>query len=218
MYLLDKGTSDFIQVNGLPILLKIVHEEHTIILDSKVTEDDFSTSLRILESLTTILEVIGENGVHIKLLFIPLPFFFVLILNSLDTIQRSMVSQNLLNILLDFVDHLPTAQPTTPAPEAEDEEEEEARPEPKYADIRKRVSRIVTLVTMNGVIILLNSWNIYFQYVDANMYDIPKHSDVILRFKRWMTLGLREGANATDEDELRMSGALSLGNLARSGE
>ncbi|ORY51791.1 hypothetical protein BCR33DRAFT_711986 [Rhizoclosmatium globosum] len=136
-----------------------------------VNLDSFSESIEVLEAVVGALEYIAEN----------------------DTIQRVIVSQDQLTTLLDFVDHRPTFAPpasddTTSVTDA-------------YADIRKRISRIVTLVTMN----------------DSNMVDIPKHVDIMTRFKQWMTLGLHTGKEL-EEDEIRMSGALCIGNLARSDE
>ncbi|KAJ3140040.1 Rap1 GTPase-GDP dissociation stimulator 1, partial [Irineochytrium annulatum] len=168
---IEKGILSLLETDGLVQLLNLIRTQHTIIADSAVGEDSLLAALEILEALTGVLEAIGEN----------------------DAVQRFIVKLNLLDILLDFVDHLPTA-----ALPSNDEDDEDV---PDYAEIRKRISRIVTLVTMN----------------DANMADIPNNDTVIERFKQWMTLGLHTGKE-NDEDEIRMAGALSIGNLARSDE
>ncbi|KAJ3038533.1 Rap1 GTPase-GDP dissociation stimulator 1 [Rhizophlyctis rosea] len=105
-------------------------------------------------------------------------------------VQRSIVKEDLLDVFLDFVDHRPVSDL-----ELEPETVE------MYQDVRKTVSRIVTLVTMN----------------DTNMTEIPSKPEIINRFKVWMTSGIQSG-NEAEEDEIRMSGALCIGNLARSDE
>ncbi|KAJ3411499.1 hypothetical protein HDV05_002107 [Chytridiales sp. JEL 0842] len=166
---IEKGVQCLMDAQeGLPLLIDILREQHAVILGEEVDEEELVDALEMLESLTAVLETIGEN----------------------DAVQRAIVSLDLLNTLLDFVDH----RPKVPLPKPDEENEV-----PDYELIRKNISRIVTLVTMN----------------DANMSDIPLHTDVIDRFKQWMTQGLGT-SSVIDEDEIRMSGALCIGNLARS--
>lgn len=49
------------------------------------------------------------------------------------------------------------------------------------------------------------------------MVDLPNKPDIINRFKLWMASGCNTG-KAAEEDEIRMNGALCIGNLARSGK
>ena len=60
-------------------------------------------------------------------------------MQQLVDVQRVIVRDDLLDILLDFVDHRPAADA------ALDDDDVQT-----YKDVRKTVSRIVTLVTMNG--------------------------------------------------------------------
>ena len=48
------------------------------------------------------------------------------------------------------------------------------------------------------------------------MMDLIEKKDVLNRFKDWMSFGLGNGRES-EEDEVRMAGALCIGNLARSG-
>ncbi|KAJ3286654.1 Rap1 GTPase-GDP dissociation stimulator 1 [Borealophlyctis nickersoniae] len=166
----EKGVEDLVSSGGLKQLLGLLQHRHTILLSKDLAQEQYESALEILEALTIVLETIAEN----------------------DNVQRSIVSSDLLDILLDFVDHRPTFQPS---PDTLEEDQS------TYHDIRKTVSRIVTLVTMN----------------DANMADMPQKPEIINRFKKWMTSGLTTG-NEAEEDEIRMSGALCIGNLARSDE
>ncbi|KAI9331968.1 armadillo-type protein [Obelidium mucronatum] len=167
----EPGIKDLLAQDGLVSFFHILKMKHQILMNQSVDKDSFINALEILDTVVTALELVGEN----------------------DTVQRVIVSQDLLGILLDFVDH----RPTYVLPEPEEDEDSH----PSYIEIRKRISRIVTLVTMN----------------DSNMTDIPKHADVMARFKQWMTLGLHTGKEL-EEDEIRMSGALCMGNLSRSDE
>jgi hypothetical protein len=144
---------------------------------------------------------------------------------------------NLLETLLDFVDHRPADLLTFKSQNDDGDGEDDENESPDYVTIRKNVSRIVTLVTMNGICLQSiqpkehDTKQTHIQ-IDANMYDIPKaYPSVISRFQQWMTLGLdpqNDSAsssnlslhlrNAIEEDEIRMSGALCMGNLARSDE
>ncbi|KAI9347942.1 armadillo-type protein [Zopfochytrium polystomum] len=165
----DDGIEVFVQEGGLRLLFRVLREEHEAIIAPTVDEDSFMSSLEVLEAITGILEHIAEK----------------------DHIQRAIVSDNFLQHLMDFIDHLPTFSVEA----VEDEESAD------YTLIRRNISRVVTLVTMN----------------DSNMIDIPNDLGVVERFKHWMTLGLRSGKEQ-EEDEIRMSGALCIGNLARSDE
>ncbi|KAI9104575.1 armadillo-type protein [Phlyctochytrium arcticum] len=166
---IEKGVNELLAADGLKLLLQLLKYKHEKVLHRHSTAESFENALKVLDALTTVLEAVSEN----------------------DSIQRAIVSQDLLDILLDFVDHR--------LPEATTEQQKEEAS--TYADIRKTVSRIVTLVTMN----------------DANMYDLPKKKEIIERFKRWMTNGAAN-LEISEEDEIRMSGALCVGNLARSDE
>ncbi|KAJ3105663.1 Rap1 GTPase-GDP dissociation stimulator 1 [Phlyctochytrium bullatum] len=106
-----------------------------------------------------------------------------------DAVQREIVKVDALDTLLDFVDE-------PPPQEYETYDDEEI---PDYHNVRKCISRFVTLVTMN----------------DGNMVELSHNKKVVGRFKNWMTLGLKTRSDR-EEDEIRMSGALSIGNLARS--
>ncbi|KAI8610938.1 armadillo-type protein [Chytriomyces sp. MP71] len=168
---IEKGITDFLSTkpDGLSVLCNVIKTHHSTITRPSVTQDAFIEALECLEPTVTCLEALGEN----------------------DSVQHIIVKDGHMNTLLDFVDHRPTF--ALPPLDTDDDEP------PSYEDIRKRISRIVTLVTMN----------------DKNMTDIPKHADVMNRFKSWMTLGLHTGKEQ-EEDEIRMSGALCIGNLARS--
>ncbi|KAJ3028135.1 UNVERIFIED_CONTAM: Rap1 GTPase-GDP dissociation stimulator 1 [Siphonaria sp. JEL0065] len=198
----EPGIKDLIQQDGLDAFFHILKKEHQLLMAADVDKDRFIASLEILDAVVTVLELVGENGSYL---------LGHIIINDVlsDTVQRIIVSQNLLNVLLDFVDHRPTfALP----PREEDEDSC-----PSYIEIRKRISRIVTLVTMNGLAFSTSSPQIQLPNSDSNMIDIPKHADVMSRFKQWMTLGLHTGKEL-EEDEIRMSGALCIGNLSRSDE
>ena len=54
--------------------------------------------------------------------------------------------------------------------------------------------------------------------LDENIAEIPKSNEVISRFKLWMQSGINSSSNKPEEEEIRMSGALCIGNLARSDE
>ncbi|TPX39303.1 hypothetical protein SeMB42_g06383 [Synchytrium endobioticum] len=177
----EKGAQELMSSGGLSQLLRLLWQQHQLLLDPEIDRSDYDDALELLDVLTTVLETIGEN----------------------DQIQRAIVDKDLLDILLDFVDHRP---PARARPSGNDEML--TAEVTTYADIRKTVSRIVTLATMN----------------DANMIDMPKKAEIINRFKRWMALGhqvTQDGDfdDQEDEDEeVRMSGALCIGNLARSDE
>ncbi|KAJ3281680.1 hypothetical protein HDU76_008876, partial [Blyttiomyces sp. JEL0837] len=89
----EQAIQDLLETSGLTKLLHILRDEHKIIISPSVSEDDLIDALEILEALTTVLEIIGEN--------IPIP-----------------------------------------SPSEDDDIA-------NYVEIRKNVSRIVTLVTMN---------------------------------------------------------------------
>ncbi|KAJ3128611.1 Rap1 GTPase-GDP dissociation stimulator 1, partial [Physocladia obscura] len=169
---IEKGIQDILSTNSLGPLFRVLKVQHTIILSHVVTEEKYTNALEIMDVLVSILEFLGEN----------------------DTIQREIVSQNFLNVLLDFVDH----RSVYVFPHSNDDGSIQPL---NYTEILKRISRIVTLVTMN----------------DNNMIDIPKHADYMARFRRWMTLGIHTGKEI-EEDDIRMNGALCIGNLARSDE
>ncbi|KAJ3241821.1 Rap1 GTPase-GDP dissociation stimulator 1, partial [Chytriomyces hyalinus] len=167
---IEKGIEDFKQANGVALLFLALKRQQTIINStSGLNDEEFVHALEILESIVTCLEFLGEN----------------------DDVQKQIVAEQVLNVLLDFVDHYPTYTLSQ-----SDLDEDEI---PNYDELRRRISRIVTLITMN----------------DSNMSDIPKQADVMQRFKTWTTLGLHTGKEIA-EDEIRMSGALCIGNLARS--
>ncbi|KAI8843942.1 armadillo-type protein [Chytriomyces cf. hyalinus JEL632] len=167
---IEKGIEDFKSANGLALLFLALKRQQTIINStSGLNDDDFIHALEILESIVTCLEFLAEN----------------------DDVQKQIVAQQVLNVLLDFVDHYPTYTLSQ-----SDLDEDDI---PSYDELRRRISRIVTLITMN----------------DSNMANIPKQADVMQRFKTWTTLGLHTGKEIA-EDEIRMSGALCIGNLARS--
>ncbi|KAI8806467.1 armadillo-type protein [Cladochytrium replicatum] len=105
-----------------------------------------------------------------------------------DAVQREIVRENLIGPLLDFVD--------APFPKRPDQDEDSSS---NYQDIRKTVSRVVTTVTMN----------------DENMADLVENVSIVNRFKSWLNAGF-DTKTEVEEDEIRMSGALCLGNLARS--
>ncbi|TPX71475.1 hypothetical protein SpCBS45565_g01105 [Spizellomyces sp. 'palustris'] len=163
------GIQELLAADGLSPLLRLLKYKHEKVLHRTSAGTRYESAVDVLDALTTVLESIGEN----------------------DTIQRTIVSQDLLDILLDFVDRRPEGVAVAKAGEDL----------ATYTEIRKTVSRIVTLVTMN----------------DANMVDLPKKREIIDRFKQWMTNGFAP-LDAAEEDEIRMSGALCIGNLARSDE
>ncbi|TPX57100.1 hypothetical protein PhCBS80983_g04062 [Powellomyces hirtus] len=163
----ERGVHELLATNSLAVLLQLLRYKHDVILRASVSADRFAGAVEVLDALTTVLEAIGEN----------------------DAIQRAIVSNNLLEHLLDFVDHRPQAKPL-------DVDEDDLL---TYLEVRKAVSRTATLVTMN----------------DANMLDITQKGATIERFKQW-TLNGTGGTDVVEEDEIRMSGALAIGNLARS--
>ncbi|KAJ3098190.1 hypothetical protein HDU97_004199 [Phlyctochytrium planicorne] len=165
---IEQGINELVRCEGMITLLQLLRIQHSTLLDNSSEDIQVLFALEVLEALTAALETISEN----------------------DSIQRSIVHLELLDILLDFVDHLPAV----PLPQQSDDEDI-----PNYYEIRKTVSKIVTLVTMN----------------DINMVDIADKHNIIDRFKRWMTLGFGVETEI-EEDEIRMSGALCIGNLARS--
>ncbi|TPX38360.1 hypothetical protein SmJEL517_g00347 [Synchytrium microbalum] len=179
----EKGAQELMSSGGLSQMLRLLWQQHQNLLDPEIDREDYDEALELLDVLTTVLETIGEN----------------------DQIQRAIVDKDLLDILLDFVDHRPPARAR-----ASGNDETLMKAVTTYTDIRRTVSRIVTLVTMN----------------DANMVDMPKKAEIINRFKRWMTLVRQVSVDDDDDDEdqededeeVRMSGALCLGNLARSDE
>lgn len=103
-------------------------------------------------------------------------------------VQRAIFTNGLYYILLDFVDNVP-------------DNFQELEDQTLFMDIRKNISRISTNVTMN----------------DENMHDIPDSVEIISRFTNWLKLGQGTEGGEKTEDEIRMAGALCLGNLARSG-
>ncbi|KAJ3180654.1 Rap1 GTPase-GDP dissociation stimulator 1 [Geranomyces variabilis] len=164
----DRGIQELLARRHIEILFNLLRYNHQVILQVSVTANRFTTALEVLDALTTVLEAIGEN----------------------DAVQRALVSRNLLEILLDFVDHRPKIR------ELEMDDDDVVT----YLEIRRAVSRIATLATMN----------------DANMAEITQHGGALIeRFKQWMLYGTG-GTDVAEEDEIRMSGALAIGNLARS--
>ncbi|KAJ3055918.1 Rap1 GTPase-GDP dissociation stimulator 1 [Rhizophlyctis rosea] len=164
----EKGVEELLSSGGLKQLLNLLRHRHNIILQAGVPPEQFESAIEELDALTVVLETIAENV----------------------NVQRSIVRDDLLDNLLDFVDHRPAADSDLGDDDVQ-----------TYKDVRKTVSRIVTLVTMN----------------DTNMSEIPSKPEIISRFKLWMTSGVHTG-NEAEEDEIRMSGALCIGNLARSDE
>eukprot|EP00842_Homolaphlyctis_polyrhiza_P000659 jgi/Hompol1/1594/HPOL_002725-RA len=108
-----------------------------------------------------------------------------------DLVQRAIVSNDLFSILLDFVDHRPTFKP----PPIENLDVEQL----SYDQIRITISKVVTYITMN----------------DANMAELTSQKNTVARFKSWVTSGL-SSISQKDEESIRVSGALCIGNLARS--
>ncbi|KAJ1345050.1 hypothetical protein BSLG_000565 [Batrachochytrium salamandrivorans] len=108
-----------------------------------------------------------------------------------DNVQREIVSKALLGILLDFVEQKPTFKHAA--------EDDEASEDISYAHIRKTMARVVTTVTMN----------------DDNMKELVTQDQTIARLQSWMAFGLNSSFHK-DEEDIRMSAALCIGNLARS--
>ncbi|KAH9246622.1 hypothetical protein BASA81_015816 [Batrachochytrium salamandrivorans] len=78
-------------------------------------------------------------------------------------------------------------------------EDDEASEDISYAHIRKTMARVVTTVTMN----------------DDNMKELVTQDQTIARLQSWMAFGLNSSFHK-DEEDIRMSAALCIGNLARS--
>lgn len=102
-------------------------------------ESEYDELLAIIELIVGVLEACSES----------------------DTIQRQLVEQNLLDYIMDFVDHRPASRLLhrrkcrVGIPAASDDEETAEGDEPivrhtDYNEIRKIMSKIVALVTMNG--------------------------------------------------------------------
>ena len=69
-----------------------------------------------------------------------------------------------------------------------------------FASLRITMSKVITGITMS----------------DAVMEKLANDATIINKFKQWMTLGIDTPYSKVEED-IRMAGALCLGNLARSG-
>ncbi|KAI8853108.1 armadillo-type protein [Chytridium lagenaria] len=114
---IEQGIQELLACNGMVHLLKLLEVEHKVLLQEDSEEEQVFSSLEILEALAAALETIGENG----------------------SIQREVVEEDLLDILLNFVDQPPLVHIN----QADDDEID-------YHEIRKNISKIVTLVTMHG--------------------------------------------------------------------
>lgn len=108
-------------------------------------------------------------------------------------IQGAVYANGYINILLDFVDSRSPAVRATISSESDNDADSST----SYEDIRITVSKIATSVTMS----------------DENMSELSQNKEIIERFKSWMKFG----KNCIEEDEIRMAGALCIGNIARSG-
>nr|KAJ3419462.1 hypothetical protein HK105_006932 [Polyrhizophydium stewartii] len=165
----ELGIAQLLEHKGLTLLLRLVKTMHETATRHQISEDEYERAMEFLDGLAIVLETVGEN----------------------DSVQREIVTGDLLDVLLDFVDHRPTHRP----PPREDFGDDAY----DYELIRRTVSRVVTSVTMN----------------DDNMAELPRHEMIVRRFLVWMSSGLNTSTHK-EEEEIRMSGALCIGNLARS--
>jgi hypothetical protein len=101
------------------------------------------------------------------------------------------MENDLLSVLLDLVDHKVCY--ASEHMEAGDAVEKAIN----YQESRKSASRVVMSVTLN----------------DDNIIHMVHRDDLIHRFKSWIVNGSGNDA----DDEITMSGALCIGNLARTG-
>ncbi|KAJ3225596.1 hypothetical protein HK099_006536 [Clydaea vesicula] len=160
--------------NGLKLVTNLIKCHHSNLLSPNCTVEEYKEGVEILELLATILENVGEDV----------------------NVQRAIVREDLLDVFLNFVDHIPKDKSCL------DNEDEELGEAPTFGAVRKVISKITTLVTMN----------------DENMKDLPHSNSLICRLKNWMGLGHAGDGGEREEDEIRMAAALCIGNLARSDE
>lgn len=112
--------------SGISFLLHLLRRQHQFIQDPDCEEDDYDNALEIIECIVVVLESCSES----------------------DLVQRQLVAQDCLLILLDFVDHRPPRH-LLQRGDRDDEDEGDSKPV-NYNELRKTISKIVTLVTMNG--------------------------------------------------------------------
>jgi hypothetical protein len=105
---------------------------------------------------------------------------------------------------MDFIEATPSRlappkQGQSEMQEEEEEEEEDQVDKEKTLDaVKKLLAKVVTSTTMS----------------DGNMRYLIQQKTIISRFISWTSV---QGIGVDLEDEIRMSGALCLGNIGRSG-
>jgi len=162
---------DKLNDTGLICLFKLIRLVHARLQQPALSDKQYDQSLEFLDALVCFVETICED----------------------EEIQRAIVQDGFFDALLDFVDHKLLRQASTTSL---DESSSSTSNVPSYREVRKLVSKITTVTTMN----------------DENMKELSFSLPVLARLKRWMELG--DGGR--EEDEIRMAGALCIGNLARS--
>ena len=105
-----------------------------------------------------------------------------------------MAHSDVLQITMDYIETIPVYQTET----QEEEEEEEKQDMPNLESIKLLLAKVVSATTMS----------------DTNMNYLVNRPEIISRFVSWMRV---EGMGEKLDDEIRMSGGLCLGNIARSG-
>ncbi|KAL5034970.1 hypothetical protein BDV3_004459 [Batrachochytrium dendrobatidis] len=212
--------TEMVNADAISLLLKLLDKVDVTPCADEALENAFPSAIRALSNLVEpeigIAQLIQKNGLVMILGLIKKMHEIVLrptvssdeydrAMNMLDglaivletigekeSVQREIFVKNQLVILLDFVDHQPTCKHAT---QTKDDENSDI----SYFHIRKAMARVVITVTMN----------------DENMKELVQQDSIIARFHSWMTCGLNSSTHKVEED-IRMSGALSIGNLARS--
>ena len=100
---------------------------------------------------------------------------------------------------MDFIEATPSRlAPPKHTQEEEEEEEEEVQDGTTLDTVKQLLAKVVTSTTMS----------------DGNMRYLIEQKTIISRFISWTCV---RGIGVDLDDEIRMSGALCLGNIGRSG-
>ncbi|KAJ1340485.1 hypothetical protein BSLG_004932 [Batrachochytrium salamandrivorans] len=204
---------------AISLLLALLQKADVAICNDEPLENAFSSAIRALSNLlepeSGVAQLLQQNGIVFVIHLVKKMHSVIvksnvtaveydramnlldglaIVLETIgekDNVQREIVSKALLGILLDFVEQKPTFKHAA--------EDDEASEDISYAHIRKTMARVVTTVTMN----------------DDNMKELVTQDQTIARLQSWMAFGLNSSFHK-DEEDIRMSAALCIGNLARS--